>query len=41
LLYCTDRDSQAEEELHVLRHAADLAPFARERWKQILTGSAS
>ncbi len=41
LLYCTDKDAQAEEELYILRRAADLAPFARERWKQILTGSAS
>lgn len=38
LLYCADRDVQAEEELHILRRAADLAPFARERWKQILAG---
>ncbi len=39
LLYCADKDAQAEEELHVLRRAGDLAPYARERWKQILTGS--
>jgi predicted nucleotidyltransferase len=41
LLYCVDKDAQAEDELHVLRRAADLAPYARERWAQILTGSAS
>jgi predicted nucleotidyltransferase len=39
LLYCADRDLQAEEELHILRRAADLAPFARERWKQMLAGA--
>jgi len=39
LLYCADKDLEAEEELHVLRRAGDLAPYARERWKQILTGS--
>jgi hypothetical protein len=39
LLYCADKDVEAEEELHVLRRAGDLAPYARERWKQILTGS--
>lgn len=41
LLYCADKDAQAEEELHVLRRAGDLAPYARERWKQILAGSGS
>jgi predicted nucleotidyltransferase len=41
LLYCVDKDAQAEEELHVLRAAGDLAPYARERWAQILTGSGS
>ena len=41
LLYCADKDAQAEEELHVLRRAGDLAPYARERWKQILEGSGS
>jgi predicted nucleotidyltransferase len=39
LLYCADKDAEAEDELLVLRRAGDLAPFARERWKQILTGS--
>jgi predicted nucleotidyltransferase len=39
LLYCADKDAEAEEELHVLRRAGDLAPYARERWDQILTGS--
>lgn len=39
LLYCADKDVEAEEELHVLRRAGDLAPYARERWKKILTGS--
>ena len=38
LLYCADADAQAEDELYVLRRAGDLAPYARARWKQILTG---
>ena len=38
LLYCADRDAQAEDELYVLRRAGDLAPFARERWERILAG---
>jgi uncharacterized protein len=38
LLYCVDRDAQAEDELYVLRRAGDLAPFARERWERILAG---
>jgi predicted nucleotidyltransferase len=41
LLYCTDRDAQAEQELQVLRRAADLAPYARERWEQILVGTST
>ena len=39
LLYCADKDMEAEEELYALRRAGDLAPYARERWTQILTGS--
>jgi predicted nucleotidyltransferase len=39
LLYCGDPDAQAEEELFVLRRAADLAPYARERWRLILSGT--
>jgi uncharacterized protein len=39
LLYCADRDAQAEQELHILRRAADLAPYARQRWDQILAGA--
>ena len=39
LLYCADADAQAEYELYVLRRAGDLAFYARERWKQILTGT--
>lgn len=31
LLYCADRDAQAEYELYVLRRAGDLAPFQRLR----------
>ena len=38
LLYCADSDSQAEEELYILRRAADLAPYAGERWRLILSG---
>ena len=41
LLYCADKDAEAEEELHVLRRAGDLAPYARERWKQTLAGAGS
>ena len=39
LIYCADADAQAEYELYVLRRAGDLAFYARERWKQILTGT--
>lgn len=38
ILCCADADAQAEDELYVLRRAGDLAPYARERWQQILTG---
>ena len=38
LLYCADADSQAEDELYILRRAGDLAQYARERWQQILAG---
>lgn len=37
LLCCTDADTQAEYELYVLRRAGDLAPYARERWRLILS----
>lgn len=40
LLYCDDADAQAEDELYVLRRAADLARYARDRWNQILAGVA-
>jgi len=36
LLYARDLDAEAEYELYVLRRAGDLAPFARERWEQVL-----
>lgn len=36
LLFCADADAQAEDELYVLRRAGDLAPYARERWQQLL-----
>lgn len=39
LLYCADPDAQAEDELYILRRAADLAPYARERWQTILGGT--
>lgn len=39
LLYCADPDSQAEDELYILRRAADLAQYARERWRLILSGT--
>jgi predicted nucleotidyltransferase len=38
LLYCDDPDRQAEDELFVLRRAADVAHHARDRWHQILSG---
>lgn len=41
LLYCADADQEAEDELYVLRRAGDLAPYARERWRLILTGTGS
>jgi predicted nucleotidyltransferase len=40
LLFCVDPDEQAEYELYVLRRAGDLAPFARERWDEVLGGAA-
>jgi predicted nucleotidyltransferase len=40
LLYCTDADQQAEDELYVLRRAGDLILYAHERWRLILTGTA-
>jgi hypothetical protein len=39
LLTCADADAQAEDELYVLRRAGDLARFARERWRLILSGT--
>lgn len=40
LLYEADPDRTAEYELFVLRRAADLAPFQRERVRDVLAGSA-
>ena len=40
LLYYNDADAQAEYELYVLRRAADLAYYARDRWRQILKRTA-
>jgi predicted nucleotidyltransferase len=40
LLFCADPDDQAEYELYVLRRAGDLAPFARQRWDEVLRGTA-
>ena len=40
LLYTSDEHAQAEYELYVLRRAADLAPFRRDRVRQILTSGA-
>ena len=40
LLYTADPLAQAEHELYLLRRAADLAPFLRERVEQILTHGA-
>lgn len=36
LLYAEDPDAQAREELFILRRAADLAPFERERINTLL-----
>jgi len=36
LLFCADADIEGEYELYVLRRAADLAFYARERWQNIL-----
>jgi predicted nucleotidyltransferase len=40
LLYEADADRTAEYELFVLRRAADLAPFQRERVRDVLAGVA-
>jgi hypothetical protein len=40
VLYCADPDAQAEHELYVLRRAGDLAHYARDRWQNILAGTA-
>lgn len=40
LLCTTDPDAEAEDQLYVLRRAADLAPFERERRRMILAGEA-
>jgi len=40
LLYCSDADAQAEDELYVLRRAGDLAPYAQARWQHTLSGAA-
>lgn len=37
LLYCADRDAQAEHELYVLRRAGDLAPFQKAREEMVLS----
>lgn len=36
LIYCEDRDRQAENELHILRRAGDLAYYQKEKIRQIL-----
>lgn len=40
LLYTSDPLAQAEHELYVLRRAADLAPFQRERVRAVLSSGA-
>jgi uncharacterized protein len=37
LLYCSDLDRQAENELYILRRAGDLAHYKRERIKALLS----
>ncbi len=41
LLFCGDRDAQAEDELYILRRAGDLASFQRERWTRLVEGGRS
>jgi predicted nucleotidyltransferase len=41
LLYCSDLDAQAEDELYILRRAGDLAPYERQRWAYIIEGQAA
>jgi len=36
VLYCADADEEARSQMVVLRRAADLAPFKRERMRMIL-----
>jgi hypothetical protein len=36
MLACRDLDTQAEDELYILRRAGDLAPFERQRWEQLI-----
>lgn len=38
LIYCTDPDRQAEDELYILRRAGDLSNFQQERIEQIIHG---
>jgi predicted nucleotidyltransferase len=38
LLYCSDLDAQAEDELYILRRAGDLAPYERQRWARMIEG---
>ena len=38
LIYCKDRDEQAEHELFILRRAGDLAYYEKNRRKQVLEG---
>ena len=39
LIYCSDLDRQAEDELYILRRAGDLAYYEKERRRLILSGS--
>ena len=38
LLFCDEEDQQAREELYILRRAADLVPFQRDRLNGLLSG---
>lgn len=38
LIYCSDLDQQAEDELYILRRAGDLAYYEKERRRLILSG---
>lgn len=38
LLYTRDEVEESELQLYYLRRAGDLAPFLRERWREVMGG---